>query len=632
MCGITGVLYFSNTDTININQLESATLKLNNRGPDNQSVVLLNNNKLGFGHARLSILDTTADANQPMSDNSGRFTIVFNGEIFNFKELKLILEKEGVLFKTSSDTEVILEMFVKYKEKCLEFFNGFFAFAIYDNVKNELFLARDRMGIKPFYYCLEENRFLFASELKSIQEYNIDREIDFTSLKFYFQFNYIPVPKTIYKSVKKLEPGSFVIVKGDGKIIKQKFYEIPFNKSVAKLSYEDAQAELRKVLEESVQRRLISDVPLGSFLSGGIDSSIIATIASKHQPNFNTFSIGFKDSPFFDETYYANLVAKKIKSNHTVFSLTNHDLYEHLNEILDYTDEPFADSSAIPVYILSKNTRNKVTVALSGDGADELFGGYNKHFAEYKARRKNIVNELVSFAHPLWKLAPKSRNSKFQNIFRQLDRFAEGYKLNNKERYWRWCSFESEDYPNNLLKTPDKINQNEYLEIKAQYLNHFEESNDLNDILYADMKLVLVNDMLTKVDLMSMANSLEVRVPFLDHKVVDFAFSLPSQYKICASGRKVILKDAYQKDLPTELYNRSKMGFEVPLLQWFRTDLKSFILEEVLDDNFIKEQNIFNPQTIQNIKNQLFSNSPGEIHAKVWALIVFQTWWKKNIS
>lgn len=632
MCGITGVLYFSNTDTININQLESATLKLNNRGPDNQSVVLLNNNKLGFGHARLSILDTTADANQPMSDNSGRFTIVFNGEIFNFKELKLILEKEGVLFKTSSDTEVILEMFVKYKEKCLEFFNGFFAFAIYDNVKNELFLARDRMGIKPFYYCLEENRFLFASELKSIQEYNIDREIDFTSLKFYFQFNYIPVPKTIYKSVKKLEPGSFVIVKGDGKIIKQKFYEIPFNKSVAKLSYEDAQAELRKVLEESVQRRLISDVPLGSFLSGGIDSSIIATIASKHQPNFNTFSIGFKDSPFFDETYYANLVAKKIKSNHTVFSLTNHDLYEHLNEILDYTDEPFADSSAIPVYILSKNTRNKVTVALSGDGADELFGGYNKHFAEYKARRKNIVNELVSFAHPLWKLAPKSRNSKFQNIFRQLDRFAEGYKLNNKERYWRWCSFESEDYPNNLLKTPDKINQNEYLEIKAQYLNHFEESNDLNDILYADMKLVLVNDMLTKVDLMSMANSLEVRVPFLDHKVVDFAFSLPSQYKICANGRKVILKDAYQKDLPTELYNRSKMGFEVPLLQWFRTDLKSFILEEVLDDNFIKEQNIFNPQTIQNIKNQLFSNSPGEIHAKVWALIVFQTWWKKNIS
>lgn len=632
MCGITGVFCFSGTNKINRLQLNKATLKLNKRGPDNQKCTFLNDDMVGFGHARLSIIDTTSFSNQPMADSTGRFTIVFNGEIFNYKELKKGLETEGVVFKTPSDTEVILEMYAKHGVSCLEKFNGFFAFAIYDSYKKELFLARDRMGIKPLYYCHEDSRFLFASELKSIQEFQINREIDFTSLKFYFQFNYIPVPNTIYKSVKKLDPGNYLIVNQTGKLKEDKFYKIPFTQQYSNISYVDAQSALKNVLEKSVEKRLISDVPLGSFLSGGIDSSIIATIASKYKPNLNTFSIGFKDNPFFDETYYANLVAKKINSNHTVFSLTNHDLYEHLHEMLDYIDEPFADSSAIPVYILSKNTRKKVTVALSGDGADELFGGYNKHFAEFKARKNTVINNLISKAHPLWKLMPKSRNSAVQNLFRQLERFSEGYKLTNQERYWRWCSFESEEYVNSLLKFPEKINETEYSNVKSKYLNHFEESNDMNEVLYADMKLVLVNDMLTKVDLMSMANSLEVRVPFLDHEVVNFAFSLQSDFKIGTLGRKRILKDTYKNDLPQELYNRNKMGFEVPLLQWFRTDLKSFILDEVLNDQFILEQNLFNPEVINSIKKQLYSTNPGEVHAKLWALIVFQTWWKKNLS
>jgi asparagine synthase (glutamine-hydrolysing) len=632
MCGIAGVFSFANNTIINKNQLIAATQKLNKRGPDNQNHLYLNNDKVGLGHARLSIIDTSSVANQPMTDSSGRFTIVFNGEVFNFLELKNKLESEGQSFKTNSDTEVILEMYAKYGETAINSFNGFFAFAIYDNQKNELFIARDRMGIKPFYYSIDKNRFVFASEIKAIQQFDIKKEIDYTSLKFYFQFNYIPVPNTIFKSVKKLEPGSTLCINHKGEIESKKYYTITNTEKTNNLSYKDAQNDLKKILESSVQRRLISDVPLGTFLSGGIDSSIISTIASKYQKNLNTFSIGFKDNPYFDETKYANLVAKKIKSNHTVFSLTNNDLYQNLNEILDYTDEPFADSSAIPLFILSKQTRKKVTVALSGDGADEMFGGYNKHYAEFKARQKNLLNEAISFLNPIWKLAPKSRNSKILNVFRQLNRFSEGYKLNNKERYWRWCAFESENYPEKLLKSKTEIDYLEYNSIKDKYLQHFSDSNNLNDVLYADMQMVLVNDMLTKVDLMSMANSLEVRVPFLDYELVNFAFRLPSNYKVSKAGRKTLLKDAYRNELPSELYNRNKMGFEVPLLQWFQTDLKELILNDLLEDDFIINQNLFNIDTIKELKTQLFSKNPGEVHAKIWALIVFQTWWKKNMN
>ncbi len=630
MCGITGGIAFNNQEKTYIDKVSFAISKLNLRGPDCQKTLSITEN-VSLAHARLSIIDTSESANQPMQTFDKRYTIVFNGEIYNYKLIRKELEGLGASFNTESDTEVLLKSYHYFGTDCLLKLNGFFAFAIHDKKNNTTFIARDRLGIKPLLYRQTPNSFLFASEMKALMAYDFEKKLDYTSMHEYFQYNYIPYPNSIFVDVKKLEPGHFLLININGKIKKEAYYSIPKVKSnYSFTSYQKAQKELKRLLDISVKERLVSDVPLGTYLSGGIDSSIITAIASKHKKNLNTFSVGFSDNKFFDETHYAELVAKKHHTNHSVFYLTNKDLYNNLENILDYIDEPFADSSAIPVYILSKKTRENVTVSLSGDGADEMFGGYNKHYAEWKIRQKSFTNTMVSSFQPLWKIMPKSRNSTFSNLFRQLDRFAIGYKLNAEDRYRRWCAFAPKSYSESLIKQP--LNNNIFNKRKDLVNDFFTEKGDLNESLYADMHQVLVNDMLTKVDSMSMANSLEVRTPFLDHHLVDFAFKIPPKFKVNKNGRKTILKDAYRNELPKELYTRNKMGFEIPLLQWFQTDLKSLIFDDLLSDKFITEQNLFNLEVIQSLKKKLFSNNPEEVHAQIWALIVFQTWWKKYMN
>jgi asparagine synthase (glutamine-hydrolysing) len=633
MCGITGVITFNETESYLKNNIGKAINELSKRGPDFQSTVAIDTNTC-FAHARLSIIDISDAAHQPMTNTSGRYTLVFNGEIFNYKTVKEDLIALGEKFETSSDTEVLLKSYIRYKEKCLDNLNGFFAFAIYDNVEKSVFLARDRMGIKPLLYRKTKDSFLFASEMKAILAYDIPKKIDFDSVHQYFRFNYIPSPNSIFEDVKKLAPGHFMKIQNDGSTEIESYYSIPKEELATKKyhfnDYDKAKETLREELEKSVQLRLVSDVPLGTFLSGGIDSSIITAIASKHKPHLNTFSVGFSDNPYFDETKYANLVAKMYKTNHTVFSLSNKNLYDSLNDMLDYIDEPFADSSAIPVYILSKKTREKVTVSLSGDGADEMFGGYNKHYADWKIRQNGIANSMVTSLNPLWKALPKSRNGKLSNVVRQLNRFAEGSKLTDAERYLQWCSISNADYSSVLLKNrPQSLT---FMDRDDKINSIFTLNGDLNETLYADMQQVLVNDMLTKVDSMSMANSLEVRTPFLDHNLVNFAFQVPPKFKVNKNGRKMILKDAFREDLPPELYVRNKMGFEIPLLEWFRNDLKSFIFDDLLEQKFIETQGIFNMEIINRLKAKLFSNNPEDVHAQLWALIVFQTWWKKYMN
>ena len=371
-------------------------------------------------------------------------------------------------------------------------------------------------------------------------------------------------------------------------------------------------------------------MPLGTFLSGGIDSSVITALASQHTKHLNTFSIGFADEPLFDETSYAKLVSKKYNTNHTVFSLKNADLFENLYDVLDYIDEPFADSSALNLYILSMQTRKHVTVALSGDGADELFAGYNKHEAERRVRLQSFSNNVIKNMKPVLGLFPKSRNSKLGNKFRQIEKFSKGLNLDDKERYWRWAGFNDDAelmrFVRHFLVDADVTL--EYRNRKADLLKDI-SAKDFNGVLATDMRMVLEGDMLTKVDRMSMANSLEVRVPFLDYNIVDFAFSLPSEYKIDAFSKKKILKDTFSHLLPEELMKRGKQGFEVPLLKWFNTDLKSTIQNDLLKDNYINSQGIFNGQEVWNLKQQLFSNSPNDAVAKTWAMIVFQYWYKK---
>lgn len=632
MCGITGVFAFNLVGKFNMINVTAATQALIKRGPDFQDIYT--DGFVGLGHRRLSIIDTSDAGNQPMWDESKRYCIIFNGEIFNFKELKAGLQSKGVFFRSESDTEVLLQLYVHEKENCLHQLNGFFSFCIYDKHEQSFFLARDRYGIKPLLYLMDEDKFLFASEMKSMLCYGIDKTIDYASLHTYLQLNYTPAPHTIFTHVKKLSPGHFMKV-AQGKLEIQSYYKIPFsNDGIDRsISYEQAKGKFKDLLEASVKRRLVADVPLGSFLSGGLDSSIVAGLASKHKPDLHTFSIGFKDEPFFDETDYARLVAKHFNTAHTVFSLTNKDLYEHVHAILDYIDEPFADSSSIAVYILSKETRKHATVALSGDGADELLAGYNKHEAMYRMLYPGFKENFVSSLGGLWNALPHSRNNPLFNKFRQLSRFAQGMKLNVDERYWKLAGFANESESRQLFSVTalELFEQQQYQERKSELLKSV-GSGSINEVLLTDMKLVLPNDMLTKVDLMSMANGLEVRTPFLDYELVNFIFSLPNDFKINSSLRKRVAQDAFREILPDQLYNRPKKGFEVPLLKWFRNEMKSIITDDLLSKSFIKEQNIFNYTEIAKLKKQLFSSNPGDVHARIWGLVVFQWWWKKNVA
>lgn len=639
MCGITGIYAFNELGRFHSIKLSQATQTLARRGPDAGNMSL--HHFVNLGHRRLSIIDLSSEANQPMRDELGRYTIVFNGEIFNFLEIKAKLQAKGIEFQTNSDTEVLLKSFILYGATCLHELNGFFALAIYDEETEELFLARDRYGVKPLLVYEDEDKVIFGSEMKALMSFGIEKKIDFTSLHQYLQFNYIPAPATIFKNVRKLRPGYYLKIQ-KRKVIETCWYKIPqssigedLQSSSQTLDYQAQQQKLLELLEHAVQRRLIADVPFGAFLSGGIDSSVITALASRHTDKLNTFSIGFRDEKFFDETQYANLVAQKFNTNHTVFSLSNQDLFDHLFEVLDYIDEPFADSSALAVYVLSKQTRKKVTVALSGDGADELFSGYNKHSAEYQMRNGNWKTNAVKALLPLWNVLPKSRNNFLTNKFRQFQRFGEAMNLSAKERYWQWATFAKKDEAASLFsqKIKNELDKNDFENRKTEILQFIDnDRTDLdafNQVLHTDLHLVLESDMLTKVDLMSMANSLEVRTPFLDYEVVDFVAQLPVSSKINANIRKRLLQDTFKDILPAELYNRPKKGFEVPLLKWLRKDLKDMIENDLLSDNFIESQGIFDVSEIRKLKQKLFSSNPEDTHARIWGLLVFQYWFKK---
>ncbi len=625
MCGIAGYALKNVANEKFKTYLNNAANAIQLRGPDNEGFFF--HQQIGLAHRRLSIIDTSASANQPFAIDN-RYTIVFNGEIFNYKQLQtqyLADEK----FNTTSDTEVLLKLFIRYGTQCFQWLNGFFAFAIYDKMEDKLTIARDRFGKKPLLFCHNEDGFFFASEMKALLQFGIKKEIDQASLAQYFQFNYLPPNVSIFKGVEKLQGGYFIEI-NQQEIKTRQYYklEIDYTKN-QNLSYDAAQKKLVNLMNDAVEKRMISDVPLGAFLSGGIDSSVIVALASQQKKGLHTFSIGYKDEPFFDETKYAELVANKYQTNHTVFKLSNDDFLNHVFDVLNYLDEPFADSSALAVYILSHHTRQHATVALSGDGADEIFAGYNKYAAEFKMRNGGWNNEMVKQLSPLWKALPKSRNHTTTNLFRQLNRFAEGAKLPIAERHWRWCSWMSEENVKELLKENAASVSKVLEQRKKKNLENFSSKNDFNEVLLTDVNLVLKGDMLVKVDLMSMANSLEIRSPFLDFSVVDFAFSLPTEFKINGSMKKRIVQDAFRNLLPPELYNRPKHGFEVPLLKWFRNELRSLIEDDLLADKFIIEQNIFNLAFIQQLKKQLHSNNPGDAAANIWALIVFQWWWKK---
>ena len=405
MCGIVGIASFNSESTDNLQYIQKATDCLAKRGPDNSGIFTYN--QIALGHRRLSIIDLSEQGSQPFTDSSGRYTMIYNGEFYNYQHYREELINKGVQLKSSSDTEVLLHLYIQYGKECLHKVNGFFSLAIYDKDENSLFIARDRFGIKPLYWYSDSTQFIFASELKSILAFKIKKELDYSSLITYTHLSYIPAPYSIFKNIFKLEPGEYFSfsLKRQTNIQPQKWYTLQHpndykTNSTQLNNYEKAKNTLIELLEQSVESRLISDVPIGTFLSGGIDSSAITALASNHTSNLNTFTISFKDQPLYDESAYAELVAKKFNTNHKTFELSSNLMLEHLDNILGYMDEPFADSSALAFYVLCNQTQKHVKVALSGDGGDELFAGYNKYRAEYRVQHAGILEKSIKLGYP----------------------------------------------------------------------------------------------------------------------------------------------------------------------------------------------------------------------------------------
>ncbi|MFD2248268.1 asparagine synthase (glutamine-hydrolyzing) [Pontibacter ruber] len=633
MCGITGVFAFTEAGRTALDRLQAAAEALRHRGPDGAG--LLVRGDVGLAHRRLAIIGLEEAACQPMQDASGRFSIVYNGEVFNYKELRRKLQDAGYSFRTTSDTEVVLQLFLKEGPDCLKKLKGFFVFAIHDAQHDSLFIARDRFGEKPLLYYKDADKFLFGSELGALLELGVPREVDYTSLYQYLQLTYVPAPASMLKGVKKLLPGHFLYIQNN-KVQQQMWYRLPFDAAKAAtnpLNYPQQQAKLKQVLERAVVDRLTADIPVGAFLSGGIDSSVVVALAAKHVPHLKTFSVGFKDAPFFDETRYARLVAAKYKTDHTEINLTTQDLHGHLYNMLDSLGEPFADSSALAVYALSSHAGREVKAVLSGDGADELFAGYNKHMAEFQLLRGGAKIEAVEKLSFLWDVLPKSRQSFAANKIRQLQRFAAGARLNPSDRYWLWATWANEAEAINLLHDRYRatVAGRLYQARKRRLLSCLESNHyDLNSVLCADWQLVLGNDMVPKIDLMGMAHGLEVRSPFLDHRVAKFAFSLPVSSKIDASIRKKILQDTYKSMLPPELYKRPKKGFEVPLADFLKNEAAD-LMQQYMSDELIIAQGIFDVHQIKKLRKSFAASAAGSVQTQVWSLLVFQHWWKKWI-
>lgn len=622
MCGIAGSFQIDPSRPATGDRIHAALQCIAHRGPDDEGIYTSGSAVLG--HRRLSILDTSSNGHQPFTDQGGRYTIAFNGEVFNFQALRADLEVKGHTFRSTSDTEVILRLFSLKGASFLHDLNGFFALAIHDAQDDTLFVARDRFGVKPLVWTEVDGRFLFASEVRSLLALGAVRQQDPVSAQQYFAYHYIPAPHTVFAGTHKLLPGQCILVDKSGVRVECWYDVVAASKQVPKSS--DPKKTLFDLLDDAVRLRLIADVPVGAFLSGGVDSSIVSALAARHHKHLHTFSIGYADDPFFDESRYAEEVARHIKSEHSTFKLTREELAENYTRLIAATDEPFADSSALPSFVLCQRTRKQVTVAVSGDGADEVFGGYTKHQAELRWRNPGVQEQAVRLLAPLWRALPRSRNGTWQNRFRQYDRFARLANTPEDRRFQELAAFTTHQEAAALVagnSAPAELAQREGIFSEA-----FRRMPGMNGALLADVYSTLPNDMLYKVDLTSMAHALEVRTPFLDKRVVEFAFSLPPEAKLIRGSGKHILRTTFGHLLPPVVMSRSKKGFEVPLLDLLRGPMASYI-----DATCTKELVLsagLGWEAVQAQVKQLRSAMPGTSQATVHALLVYLAWWKTH--
>lgn len=631
MCGIYG--YTSHRGQVEENLLARMGKSLEHRGPDDegQKVLRVGELSIGLGHRRLSIIDLSSAARQPMSNEDESIWLVFNGEIYNFKELRRELEQKGHRFKSNSDSEVIIHLYEEKGTRCLEQLKGMFAFALWDGRSHSLFMARDRIGKKPLHYACTHDGIVFASEIKALLRHPmVSREIDLNSLNKYLTYEYVPAPNSIFKSIKKIEPGHYLLVH-KGKIQSFQYWDIPLvDYPVVDKTEEEYIEELRAILERSVKARLVADVPIGVFLSGGIDSGLVAALVARHDQQVESFSIGFEDSSF-DESPYAIQIAHSLNMRHHLKIFNAKELLENLHALPDIMDEPLADASILPTYLLSKFTSQKVKVALSGDGGDELFAGYQTYQAHKLVTYYNFLpaflkNSLKSIASHL----PVSHDNVSADF--RIKQFLKGTGVSSEIRFFIWMGAFIDREKKELLSNDCKSalrDHNTYEDIFG-YINRSRLTKDLERILYLSMKLYLQDDILTKVDRASMANSLEVRCPLLDQELVEFACNLPMHYKLNGLKTKYLLKKAADGILPEGIVNRPKKGFGIPLSRWLTGELKDFTLD-YLSERRITKQGFFHYPYIKTLIDDHFQKR-NDNRKLLWTLLVFQIWHERFIE
>ncbi len=622
MCGICGIAYNDPERSVNKSVLKRMCDSITHRGPDDEGQAIIHS--VGLGMRRLSII-ALSTGHQPLSNEDSTITIVFNGEIYNYREIRKDLEGLGHQFRTNSDTESIVHGYEEWGDGVCERLNGMFGFALWDQRQAKLFLARDRLGIKPLYYYQDNEKFIFGSEIKAILKFpGLQKTIDPMALNNFLSFEYIPSPRSIFKEIRKLESGHWMTWKR-GRINSQSYWKLEPGENL--WEEKDARERLVELLKDSVRLRLVSDVPLGAFLSGGIDSSILVSqMAALMNTPVKTFSIGFEESSY-NELRYARSVAKKYHTDHHEFTLKEADALDLTDNLVTYLDEPFGDFSIFPTYLVSRMARDHVTVCLSGDGGDELFAGYDTYRAHLfdrkyyhllpKAVKKYIFNPLANSISP---------TEKKKGAINSFKRFIEGTRLPKSLLHTRWMIFLQEFERKQLLS--DEI----FTEIETEDMydfihRHAGIDGSLDDITrtgYVDVKTYLVDNILVKVDRMSMATSLEARVPYLDHRIVEFAFTLPPHYKMRGRNTKILLKKTFWDYLPSEVQNRDKQGFSIPIKNWIGNELKPKMLD-LLDPRRLDQEGFFQSRYVLKLVDEHLKGIENHSH-KLWALMVFQQW------
>ena len=575
MCGITGALALG-SQKIDRRILEQMTQALSHRGPDGFGVA--QHGRAGLGHRRLRILDLSPDADQPMWNDARDVALVFNGEMYNFREIRRELEAEGVRFRTSSDTEVVLALYEREGENAIRRLDGMFALAVWDGRKRRLVLARDRAGQKPLFYYDDGERFLFASEIKALHRHPaVSRQPNLSALPLYLTYGYFPSPLTAYENIRALEPATWMVIEEDGSHSTERYWTPPYEVDGIR-ALPEACEQLRPLLREAVEKRLVADVPLGAFLSGGIDSTIIVGLMSQLSDRpVKTFSIGFEGAPDYDEVTYAEEAARAFGCVHTSFRVAapKEDLFEKL---LHHHDGPYGDSSSIPTFIVSELARRDVTVVLNGDGGDELFAGYSRLAAAALSER--VPRALRRAAALGGRILPVPRDH--AGGLRRVRSFLDATALPLGERIQSWCSFFRGAEAASLLRAPSTVDPGEHFEA---FLSEAASGSPLARLLYLNFCTYLPEDLLVKMDRMSMAHGLEARSPFLDTRLTEFAGRLPDHFKVRGFATKVVLREAFRDLVPERIEKRPKMGFGVPLGAWFRNELAPYVTSQLAAPN-----------------------------------------------